>query len=279
MTFRNILVHVDNSRAANTRVAAAAALASRFKCALTGVFLKSEQVPSYVTADAIAAVPGAVLERSLEERAAEVSKASGAARAAFDEAVRRAAVPFYWLDLNGDTGEQFVSCVRRHDLAIIPPEMRPAFADKSISAAEIGMAAGGPVLVLKHGGFPMDFGRKILVAWNNSRESARALRDAWPFLETAEEVHFLTVSRNGEAELDELLKRHLRTHGCRMVKHAVDRNDESPVGTLICRHVGITGADMVVLGLYGHSRLQEMVFGGVSRDLLHDMPMPLFMSH
>jgi nucleotide-binding universal stress UspA family protein len=279
MTFRNILVQVDNSKAARTRVAAAAHLASRFKCTLTGVFLKSEQVPDYVAADSFAAVPGDFLERSLEERKAETAKASAAARSMFDEAVQKAEIPFYWLDVNGDTGAQLAACARRHDLTILPTEMKPAFARNIITAAEIGMASGGPVLMLKHGGFPMTFGRKILVAWNDSRESARALRDAWPFLEAAEEIHFLTVSRRGEAELDELLRRHLRNHGCGAAKLTVDRNDESPVGSLICRHVGIVGADMVVLGLYGHSRLHEMMLGGASRDLLHDMPMPLFMSH
>jgi nucleotide-binding universal stress UspA family protein len=197
----------------------------------------------------------------------------------FDEAVRKAGIPFYWLSVNGDTAAPLAACARRHDLTILPPEMTPAFGKTVIRAAEVGMASGGPVLVLKHGGFPMDFGRKILVAWNDSRESARALRDAWPFLEPAEEIHFLTVSRRGEAELDDVLQRHLHSHGCRTAKLTVDRNDESPIGNVICRHVGIVGADMVVLGLYGHSRLQEMVLGGPSRDLLHDTPMPLFMSH
>jgi nucleotide-binding universal stress UspA family protein len=193
--------------------------------------------------------------------------------------VRDACIPFYWLDIDGDNASALIACARRHDLAVLPPEMKPALSDNVITAAEIGMASGGPVLVLKHGGYPIDFGKKILVAWKDSRESARALRDAMPFLSRAEEIHFLTVSRSGEAELDELLQRHLHVHGCGQAKLVVDRNEEVAVPDLIRRHVGVVGADMVVLGLYGHSRLQEIMLGGVSRDLLRDMPMPLLMSH
>ena len=278
MTYRNVLVHVDNSKSAKTRIDAAVSLALRFKCAITGVFLKSEFVPNYIVGEGMA-LPSENVERFIEERAEETSKAMVAARQLFDEAARIACIPFHWLDINGDSPAALIACARRHDLAILPPQMKASFSQAVISAAEIGMASGGPVLVLKHGGYPADFGRKILVAWKDSRESARALRDAWPFLAQAEEIHFLAVSPDGEAELDELLQRHLHVHGCKEARLVVDRNDEAPVADLIRRQVGIVGADLVVLGLYGHSRLREMVLGGVSRDLLRDIPMPLLVSH
>jgi nucleotide-binding universal stress UspA family protein len=278
MTYRNILVHADNSTSARTRIAAAVSLALRFKCAITGVFLKSEFVPNYIVGEGMA-LPSENVERFIEERAEETGKAIKAARQVFEEAARVACVPLHWLDINGDDPAALIACARRHDLAVLPPEMKALFSQQAITAAEIGMASGGPVLVLKHGGYPADFGRKILVAWKDSRESARALRDAWPFLAQAEEIHFLAVSPDGEAELDDLLQRHLHVHGCKEARLVVDRNDEAPVADLIRRQVGIVGADLVVLGLYGHSRLREMVLGGVSRDLLRDMPMPLLVSH
>lgn len=279
MAYRNILVHVDNSKAAKTRVEAAAALASRFGSALTGVYLKSELYPKYLVADAIAPIAADALENAIAERAAEVTKADAAARSMFNETVRDASIPFYWLDINGDSETQLVHCARRHDLVILPPEMKPAFGDRLITAGQIGMASGGPILVLKHGGFPMDFGKKILVAWNDSRESARALRDALPFLSGAEEVHFLTVRREADSELDELMQRHLHNNGCKYGKLIIDNSVNTPAADVIRLHVGETGADMVVLGLYGHSRLQEMVLGGVSRDLLTSPPMPMLFSH
>jgi nucleotide-binding universal stress UspA family protein len=279
MSYRNILVHVDNTKAAKTRVAAAAALATRFKCSVTGVFLKSVQYPNYVIADAILPPAGDVLELAIAERTQEVCKVSTAARAMFNEAVQEAGVPFHWLDVNGDSETELVACARRHDLAILPPEMKPAFSERTIKAAQIGMASGGPVLVLKHGGYPIEFGRRILVAWNDSRESARALRDALPFLAMAEEITFLTVSHRAETQLDELMLRHLKNHGCKRAKLVVDRGDPESIGDLIKLQVAEQGADMVVLGLYGHSRLYELVLGGVSKNLLQDPPMPMLVSH
>jgi hypothetical protein len=189
-------------------------------------------------------LPSENVEAFIEERREETGKAMAAARLMFDEAARAASIPFHWLDINGDAPDELIACARRH---------KAVFSQTIITAAEIGMASGGPVLVLKQGAFPADFGRKILVAWKDSRESARALRDAWPFLSQAEEVHFLTVSRDAKAELDDLLQWHLHVHGCKNAR--------------------------LVLGLYGHSRLREMVLGGVTRDLLHDIPMPLLVSH
>jgi nucleotide-binding universal stress UspA family protein len=222
---------------------------------------------------------GDVLELAIEERTQEVCKVSTAARAMFNEATRDAAVPFHWVDANGDSETELVACARRHDLAILPPEMKAAFGERTIKAAQIGMASGGPVLVLKHGGYPASFGRKILVAWNNSRESARALRDALPFLSTADEITFLTVSHRADRDLDDLLQRHLVSHGCKPARLVVDRGDPESIGDVIKLHVAETGADMVVLGLYGHSRLYELVLGGVSRNLLQDPPMPMLISH
>lgn len=279
MAYRSLLVHVDSSRAAETRVAVGAALAARFKCALTGAFLKSEPHLSHLIADVVAPASGGERQQSMGERATAVAKAAAAARWMFDDAARVAGIPFHWITMNNDSHAGLIAAARRQDLAILPPEMTTLFGEHTITAAQVGMASGGPVLVLKHGGYPVDFGKKILVAWNNSRESARALRDAWPFLAEAERVDFLTVSGTASDTLDELMERHLREHCCKFGRLIVDRAGTACVADTIRLHVAQTGADMVVMGLYGHSQLQEMVLGGVTRELLNDPPMPLLISH
>jgi nucleotide-binding universal stress UspA family protein len=279
MTYRSILVHIDNTKAAETRLAAAAILANRFECALTGVFLKSDIHARYIAADAVAPLAIEELLSASAERLQGIQKASSAARHMFDECARVNRFPFHWLVINGDSHDELVACAKRHDLAILPPEMKAAFGEKTIAASQVAMASGGPVLVLKHGGYPLEFGKRILVAWNDSRESARALRDAAPFLRTADRVDFLTVSPGATDKLDELMQRHLREHCCKFGKLVVDRSDTASVADTIRLQVGETGADLVVMGLYGHSRLQELALGGVSRDLIHDPPMPLLVSH
>lgn len=278
MTYRNILVHVDTSKAAKKRVEAAAALAVRFKSFLTGVFLKADTVPAHLVSDAIT-TPTANIDQRLEERACQMFAACASARSIFNCTVDEASIPFRWVEIGGDRNDELVACARRHDLVVVPVTMTPALAHTKIHAAQIGMACGGPVLVLPQSGYQETVGRKILVAWNDSRESARALRDAWPFLAQAEEIHFLTVGRHGRKVLDKLLELHFREHDCRLPNVIVDNRDDIVTGNVISRHIGMTGADMAVLGLYGRSRMLEFILGGVSRELLEEMPVPLLMSH
>jgi nucleotide-binding universal stress UspA family protein len=278
MTYQNILVHVDHTRSSQARVEAAAAMAVRFKSFLTGAFLKTEAAPAYAVSDAIT-MPTANVDRYLEERTERISEACHSARSMFNLAIGDAGLPFHWLEINGDRDQEFISSARRHDLVVVPPVMRPAFGHNTIQAADVAVACGGPVLIVPPSGSVKEVGRKILVAWNDSRESARALRDAWPFLAQAEEIYFLMVSKRAGASLDESLLRHLRQHNCLPAKVVIDRRDDLVTGNIISRHIGMTGADMAVLGLYGHSRLRELVLGGVSRDLLEELPVPLLMSH
>lgn len=279
MSYRNILVHVDGSPAAGRRVDAAVALATRFNCPLTGAFLRSTRLPDYMFADAVTPMPQDVLDAYLREQMREIEGVSNQARETFRAHLGRDPITTRWLDVDAENDEQFIHCAKRHDLTIMPPEITPAFTDTIVSSAQVAMRCGGPVLILKHGGYPIPFGRKVLIAWNDSREATRAIRDAWPLLQTAEEIHILKASQHGEATLDGLMIRLMRDHHCPQPHLHVDRNEDTPVEDLIRLHVGRTGADLVVLGLYGHSRLRELVLGGVSRSLLADPPMPLFVSH
>lgn len=278
MAYGNILVQFDTSAAGQRGVAAAAALEARFGCPVTGAFVVSSRLPEYMFADVISPMPRDVIDSYLKECVELIQKASNDAFTSFSSLVGPAPTT-RWMDVNGDSKDDLIGCARRHDLTVLPPVIEPAFSVVRFTAAEIGMASGGPVLVLKHGGYSANFGTKILIAWNESREAVRALRDAWPFLEAAAEIHFLKIGQGGGAEVDKLMRQLLQDHGCVEPKMHVDANDVSPVEDLIRLHVGRTGADLVVLGLYGHSRLQELVLGGVSRGLLADPPMPLLVSH
>ena len=100
-----------------------------------------------------------------------------------------------------------------------------------------------------------------------------------PFLAAADEVHFLTVSSDAPDDFDGLQRRYLTAHGCRSIHMHVDRNTDGPVSNAIQRHAGRVGADLVVLGLYGHSRMRELFLGGVSRDMLGSLHLPLLVSH
>lgn len=279
MAYRTILVVVDGTPAGQPRVERALLLAARFNASITGVFLKSEIIPPALTGDGFAVTPGDIIQQFVDDRDRETARLSAAARSAFEGSARAAGLTFAWRDINGDFDDALVACARRHDLSILPPVMKPALTDTRLTAAHIGLASGAPVLVAPEGKDFQTLGRRVLVAWKEAREAARALHDAWPFLEEAESVTFLTVSKSAQSSLDADLKASLSAHGCRNLTVVADTNEDADIGDVIRSQIRTSSADLVVLGLYGHSRLQEFILGGVSRNLLSHPPIPMLMSH
>ncbi len=277
MTYRNILVQIDETDVARTRAATAAQLAVKFCATLTGMFLRSDYVPAFVAGDAFSAITA--VEAYVEQRDKSIAKSSASARANFEAAIAAHQVSANWIEVNGDDDDNVLGAVRRFDLTVFPHVAASALGTYALSAAQIGMGSGAPVLVLPERGFQIPFGKRILIAWKESREASRAMRDAWPFLMTAEEVHFLTVSRNAPDGFDDVMRKNLEAHGCTNVQMHVDRNDDIDVANAIQRYSGRVGADMIVLGLYGHSRMREMILGGVSRQILNELHLPLLVSH
>ena len=146
-----------------------------------------------------------------------------------------------------------------------------------IEVATLGLACGGPVLIAPEACAWTEPPKRILVAWKNTREAARALHDAWPFLETAEEVTVVMVRPTGEESAAAALSEHLKRHGCN-ARIMVERDGPSAAG-ILRRQAEALGADLVVMGLYGRPRVSEWVLGGVSREFLNDPPAPLLVSH
>jgi nucleotide-binding universal stress UspA family protein len=142
---------------------------------------------------------------------------------------------------------------------------------------------GRPVLIVPYAGTFECVGRRVLVAWDGTREANRALHDALPLIDGAEAVTVMHVGAQ-QADLDrdrpwlERIVRHLGRHGIKA------QAEESPHGgiptseVLLSRAADI-GADMLVAGAYHHSQLRESLLGGVSRNLLDHMTVPVLMSH
>jgi nucleotide-binding universal stress UspA family protein len=139
--------------------------------------------------------------------------------------------------------------------------------------------SGRPVIVA-----PLDWrkgalGRNIAVGWNGAREAARALQDAGPLLEQADRITIITVDA----------KSHRSSHGADIAAHLARRGLKPEVrnvdargreeGKALLDECAASGADLLVLGGYGHPRMQEVAFGGVTREVLRSSSIPLFMSH
>jgi nucleotide-binding universal stress UspA family protein len=179
-----------------------------------------------------------------------------------------------------DQVDYHLALLARHfDLTILgqgAPHER-ATGNLFIEAALFG--SGRPILVVPyiHEG-AAKLGR-IVIAWDGSRAAARAVADALPLMTRAARVELVTVEDGAEvpehAEVN--MTRHLARHGV----HAAERplTSAGDVANTILSHLADTGADLLVMGGYGHSRFREMVLGGATRDILASMTVPVLMSH
>ena len=148
---------------------------------------------------------------------------------------------------------------------------------------DVMVDSGRPVLVVPYAGAVERVGRSVLIAWNGTREANRALHDALPLIDGAEAVTVMHVGAQ-QADLDrdrpalERIVRHLGRHGIAAQAEESLHPAISVRDALLSRAADL-GADMIVAGAYHHSRLRETLLGGVSRDLLDHMTIPVLMSH
>ena len=141
------------------------------------------------------------------------------------------------------------------------------------------MVSGRPVLVVPYAGRHEGLGSRVLVAWNASREAARAVHDALPLLTRARSVVVLAVDPPDEDHIPGAdIAAHLAHHGVHVeARHTVAPDIE--VGDELLNLISDLGADLLVMGAYGRSRWREAVFGGATRHILAHMTVPVLMAH
>ena len=215
------------------------------------------------------------------------TEAEGAAKAAisrFEDRARRAALSAEAGMLNASlvgSSERFARIARRFDLSIV----QQAGSDKAATDDLIIEAAlfdsGRPVLVVPYIQKDEIKLERVIVCWDGSRNSARAIADALPFLVRAKATEVITVEGT-RPENDEIpgadIGHHLSRHG---IKVEVDRivASDLDVANAILSHAADVSADLIVMGGYGHSRLREFILGGATRGILASMTVPTLMSH
>ena len=273
MTIGEVLVLVDDAPSWSGRIDVALDLARRHDAHLVGLRV-SEPIVLY---SGYGVMPGTVVAELEETRRATL--AAEAAR--FQERMRHAGceATTEWRDAEGPLAETIALQARYADLTVIsqgdPEQGGPAVE----MPGEVALLSGRPVLVVPFRGADRPIGQRVLVAWNASREAARAVADAMSILQEAEEVLVLTVSEAGMRELaGRDLARFLGRHGVRTDVTSV-ASGGLEAGEVVLEVAKERGSDLVVMGCYGRSRWREAVLGRASRTVLRTTPLPLLMSH
>lgn len=262
MSYKSILVNLDLDRPAAPLIKAAGSLAARFQARLIG--FAAAAVPPPVALPEAMAYDGAmwqaeqegISERFAELRAEFTGLVSGAANAEWRQAL-------------ADPTHTLAATARIADLIVTaaPNGARSLDAYRLVDAGSLVLQAGRPVLVLANGADDLPLG-KVVVAWKDTREARRAVSDAIPILGVAGQVEVVSVDR----EADDWLKASvadvatlLAGHGIKASVEVIKTKDE--IGAL-AEFIDRGKTDLVVSGAYGHSRLREWAFGGVTRSLL-----------
>jgi len=275
MPFKTILVHVDDSAPAATRIALAATLALRHDAHLIGVAMTG--VSRYFYQDANADLARTVLAVHMDalfhkaERALDqfVRVARGAGLASCEQRL-----------IDDEAGAGLALAARYADLLVIGQS------DPGAAAAPGGGELAGwllaacprPLLVVPYVQSEVGVGRRVLVAWNGSAEALRALTAALPVLRAADSVTLARFAEPGAALADEPeLAAWLGRHGVQA--RVVDQATDVDVGDALISLAADLGADLLVMGAYGHTAWRELVLGGVTRTVLRTMTVPVLMAH
>ena len=275
--YKTILVHIDPGKTTPARLDVAVELANTFGSHLACLYaVKTEPMPS-----------GAMEAREmlLEARKRLQAEYAQAARRSYDECLRRTGFDrAEWRESRMDPVEAMVLHARYADLVVIGqqnPEWESGV-DKHFERA-LPIAVGKPVLVVPYAFERRPVGRRVLVAWNASREATRAVSDALPLLKRAAQVDVVAFdpARSSAAHGEEPgadIALYLARHGVKVTVARVDAPDLDVGGQLLSRAFDLS-ADLIVMGAWGHSRLRELILGGVTRTLLESMTVPVLMAH
>lgn len=280
MGYKTIIVHLDASRRCAERVAIACRLARAFEAHLTGIYAATlRELPGYVRAEGD---PQLTEEwrRLHRERASE-------AVARFREHTSREGLDS--VEVHADTTDPVRATALRArygDLLVVgqtDPQEDPSILGLPADfPEEVLQSVARPVLIVPFAGSFPQVGSRVLVGWNASIAATRAVTGALPMLRRAARVTVLAVNPEGTGDHGAVpgadIALYLARHG---VKVDVDEGHTREVdpGTWLVSRACDLGADLIVMGGYGHSQFREIVFGGVTRSVMGQMTVPVLMEH
>jgi len=273
---QDIVVKLNTTQSRDPSLDYAVSVAEAFDAKLAGIAFRYE--PVMVGGSAMEALP----PDFIEQQRVENERVASDAVARFTKAAQKSGLTATPRVVNVSAegaANEFGRIARTFDLSVVAQADPDANAADEIFVESALMDSGRPVIVVPYiqkTGLAL---KHAVICWDGSRTAARALADAMPFLERARNIEILSIAKDkhhrGEGAAE--AARHLARHGLKAeITHIVADGD---VANTILSHVADAEADFLVLGGYGHSRLRELILGGVTRSILTSMTVPVLMSH
>jgi len=274
MPFKTIVAILQNEQDAGRALDCAIPLATDFESHLVGIHAEAMPVP-YTSATGFPDTEFLQVSSDLnKERAEKV-------RALFLKRVEGSGLSFEWRSLetfSGDSALSGIPTVRAADLVVAA---QSGADDANADVGTLVYDAGRPVLMVPHAGPVVTTYKTVLLAWNGTREAARAAFDALPFILAAEKTEVFVVnpaeSSTDDGSSGSEIAAALARHGATVTVANRDTNGDS-IEDAIRDRVTETGADLLVLGAYSHSWLRRLLFGGVTQSVLRSGTVAAFLS-
>jgi nucleotide-binding universal stress UspA family protein len=277
-TLRSILLHIDASPRSAKRLALAHELTARHGARVTALYAST---PTALSLPFVMGQGAAEMLPMLQQLDTDYRDN---AKALFDRAEAAATAPLCWTELReSPLIPAFAHRALCADLLIVGQHDANDLLTAGVPSDFVPcvvMASGRPALVVPYVDIGTTFGQQVLIAWKPTRESAHAVSAAIPFLQHAQRLHLTIADDSAEpVERGRALEDYLRSHEVQapIQHHAAVPSDDPGDGLLSL--AADVGADLLVMGCYGHSRARELVLGGVTRTVLRSMTLPVLMAH
>jgi nucleotide-binding universal stress UspA family protein len=273
---KDVVVNLSSRGQRDFAAEYAISIAAMFGAHITGVSFVYEPV---IPDGTLGGVPVDLIELQREEN----TKAANDAVSRFDAAAKKAGVSAETRILDATFGggaTRFAQIARRFDVAVVGQAQRERGAADELMIEGALFESGRPLVVVPYiqkRGMTLE---RVLACWDGSRTAARAIGDAMPFLERAKAVDIVIVAeaRKSEEMTGANMSAHLARHGVPASVKRIAKGDIAIEDALLS-YAADSGADFMVMGGYGHSRLREFILGGVTRGILASMTVPVLMSH
>lgn len=272
-TPKSILLHLDGSARAVERIKLARQLAETFDAEVTARPCTLSALMRYPYAIEAAAEAVAIMQE-IDKDARDRMHATFIEHSAGSQRL-------HWAEPESDGPWGFARHALYTDLMILGQRDRSDPMDGELPGdflPSVLVQSGRPALVLPYAGAVGAIGRNVLVAWKETRESARAVTASLPWLRKAARVHVVAYGEDAEASLQRL-QDYLRTQGVQNITLHPGGDNDDDVGNKLLSFAADLSSDMLVMGCYGHSRAREWVMGGATLSMLQWMTLPVLMSH